>query len=228
MCLLFHGLLSVFWVQSRWQLWIYAETEQELQQTHTHARTHCCEVPAQLKQLGTLFWGGPTCHKGHCDMCFTLGGLLKWLNDEIQIPNLLFFQHITLCLAGGDGTLTSTLRWGQAGGRRVGVSASCLRWGDPLQRSTIIRNTHFSCSSSHILLHSASPCFLSRLPPALFPLLSSNLTVRRLFADTQAAFIQLCNCIFLTVLCFLVGRCVRANWIWQSHTVHVVVQRAPH
>lgn len=54
-------------------------------------------------------------------------------------------------LVGRDGPPASPLRWGQAGGGRVGVSLTRLCSGDPLQRSKIIRNTHFSCSSSHSL-----------------------------------------------------------------------------
>lgn len=71
-------------------------------------------------------------------------------------------------VVGRDGPPTSPLRGGQTGGGRVWVSFPCLCWGDPLQRSKIIRNTHFCCSSSHILLHSAiryPPYLLSALPP---------------------------------------------------------------
>lgn len=173
---------------------------------------------------------------------------------------------VFIWVVGRDGTPTSALRWGQAGGGRVGVSFPRLRSGDPLQRSKIIRSTHFSRSSSHILLHSALPLLLPPLPSAFPPLLSSSeLILKLLFAQlsglTAGAIIS-SHCLpnlnlivswisadyasryHLNLIpcrhsssfypaavsephisdCTFFGRCVRTNWIWQSHTVHVVVQ----
>ncbi len=169
---------------------------------------------------------------------------------------------VFIWVVGRDGTPTSTLRWGQAGGWRVRVSFPRLRSGDPLQRSKI--NTHFSCSSSHSLLHSAIPLFPPLPSTFCFPpssvffqansqttvcsikaIISShclpNLIVSWICAeDTSCYHLNLIPCRHSSTFypavvselhifdCTFFGKCVRTNWIWQSHTVHVVVQRAPH
>lgn len=160
-------------------------------------------------------------------------------------------------LVGRDGPPASPLRWGQAGGGRVGVSLTRLCSGDPLQRSKIIRNTHFSCSSSHILQslfssHSTvcfppSSVFFKALPEnyfakfsgptasSLFTKLECELDLSRLHvllsdkSNSSSSFYPAAVGQLHVSDCAFFGRCVWANWSWQSHTVRVVlVQWAPH
>lgn len=104
--------------------------------------------------------------------------------DQPFLNFIWVYVSIHFFVVGRDGPPTSPLRGGQTGGGRVRVSFPCLCSGDPLQRSKIIRNTHFPCSL---------PAFFFTLQSIILPiycllflpLLSSSKLIHKLLCSMQ-------------------------------------------